>query len=192
MIGSVLIALLSHWRRRPFQLLTLILGLALATALWSGVQAINAEARKSYREAADVLGAGGLLEIRAETGEISIKRFAELRRAGWLVSPVLDGWLSADSGRVRVLGIDPFTMPPGNTPGDAIMAVGIQQFLEPLSAILAAPSTADRLRGTYGDRIVAAESLTPGLAVMDLVAAQSLLNRDGIDRLLILPDQPFR
>ncbi len=46
-------ALLSHWRRKPLQLLTLIAGLALATALWSGVQAINAEARASYDDAAD-------------------------------------------------------------------------------------------------------------------------------------------
>ena len=47
MMRAGLSALLSHWRRRPFQLLTLVLGLALATALWSGVQAINAEARAS-------------------------------------------------------------------------------------------------------------------------------------------------
>ena len=34
-------ALLSHWWRNPMQLFTLLAGLALATALWSGVQAIN-------------------------------------------------------------------------------------------------------------------------------------------------------
>ena len=42
-----LAALLSHWRRHPGQAATLELGLALATALWTGVQAINAEARAS-------------------------------------------------------------------------------------------------------------------------------------------------
>jgi len=47
MIRAGLTALLSHWVRRPFQLVTLMLGLATATALWSGVQAINAEARAS-------------------------------------------------------------------------------------------------------------------------------------------------
>jgi putative ABC transport system permease protein len=39
--------LLSHWKRHPGQLATLLLGLGLATALWSGVQAINEEARQS-------------------------------------------------------------------------------------------------------------------------------------------------
>lgn len=53
---TALSAMLAHWRRHPGQLLTLLLGLALATALWSGVQAINAEARSSYATAAAALG----------------------------------------------------------------------------------------------------------------------------------------
>ncbi|MCP4822412.1 MAG: hypothetical protein GY883_24775, partial [Shimia sp.] len=56
MILTIAEATLSHWRRRPGQLLTLVIGLALATALWSGVQAINAEARASYDRAAQSLG----------------------------------------------------------------------------------------------------------------------------------------
>ena len=48
MVWTGLTALLSHWRRRPVQLAMLLLGLSLATALWSGVQAINTEARASY------------------------------------------------------------------------------------------------------------------------------------------------
>lgn len=50
MTGTALMALLSHWRRKPGQLATLIMGLGLATALWTSVQAINAEARASYDE----------------------------------------------------------------------------------------------------------------------------------------------
>ena len=37
--------LLSHWSRHPMQLATLVVGLAAATALWSGVQALNVQAR---------------------------------------------------------------------------------------------------------------------------------------------------
>lgn len=44
----------------------LLLGLALATALWSGVQAINAEARASYAQAAATLGQDRLSRIAAE------------------------------------------------------------------------------------------------------------------------------
>ena len=42
-MSATLAALLSHWRRHPLQLAALVVGLALATALWSGVQALNAE-----------------------------------------------------------------------------------------------------------------------------------------------------
>ena len=45
-------AMWGHWRRHPLQLATLLAGLALATGLWSAVQAINAEARASYDAAA--------------------------------------------------------------------------------------------------------------------------------------------
>jgi len=56
MIRVTLSALLGHWFCNPLQLFTLLSGLALATALWSGVQAINAEARASYDAAAATLG----------------------------------------------------------------------------------------------------------------------------------------
>ena len=42
-----LAVLLSHWRRHPLQLTTLLIGLIAATALWSGVQALNQQARES-------------------------------------------------------------------------------------------------------------------------------------------------
>ena len=41
----ILAVLLSHWRRHPMQLATLLIGLISATALWSGVQALNQQAR---------------------------------------------------------------------------------------------------------------------------------------------------
>ncbi len=58
MTGPTLVALLSHWRRTPVQLFAFLAGIALATALWSGVQAINAEARASYDAAAATLAEG--------------------------------------------------------------------------------------------------------------------------------------
>ncbi|MDO9299256.1 hypothetical protein, partial [Bradyrhizobium sp.] len=52
----ILAVLLSHWRRHPMQLATLLIGLISATALWSGVQALNAQARISYDRAAATFG----------------------------------------------------------------------------------------------------------------------------------------
>ncbi len=55
-----LAALLHHWRRHLGQLLSLIIGLSSATALFVGVQLLNAEARSSYDQAEASL-TGGVL-----------------------------------------------------------------------------------------------------------------------------------
>jgi putative ABC transport system permease protein len=68
-IPTALTALLSHWRRNRLQFFAMIAGLALATALWSGVQAINAEARASYDAAAATLGEGQFDQLLPRTGE---------------------------------------------------------------------------------------------------------------------------
>jgi putative ABC transport system permease protein len=191
MTRTVLSALLSHWRRRPFQFVTLILGLALATSLWSGVQAINAEARKSYGDAASVLGGGGLSELVATNGgPIAPETYVALRRAGWLVSPVIDGWQPGDPGRVRLLGMDPLTAPRDGAARDAIFNSGASGFLGPDGVLLVAPATAERLAG-LGDRVRVVDGLAPGIAFADLASAAALLEVDGYSRLLLLPDQPL-
>ncbi|MXQ06799.1 FtsX-like permease family protein [Alphaproteobacteria bacterium GH1-50] len=193
MTWPVLQALLGHWRRHPFQMVTLILGLALATALWSGVQAINAEARASYDRAASAIGGGQADELISPDGPIPLATYAALRRAGWRVSPVVEGWVDGPGGRVRLIGIDPLSAPPG-TPA-AMAAVGIEggilSFIGPQGALLATPATAERLEG--GSRPVrAVEGLAPGLAFADLPNALALLDRQDVDRLVIHPDQPLR
>ena len=40
-----------HWFRKPLQLFFLFLGISLATTLWSSIQLINTQAKKSYESA---------------------------------------------------------------------------------------------------------------------------------------------
>ncbi|MGI9393531.1 MAG: FtsX-like permease family protein, partial [Boseongicola sp.] len=186
----VFFTLLSHWRRQPIQLFTLIVGLALATALWSGVQAINAEARQSYSQAAEILGGNSTLVLRGNA-PISEALFVKLRRSGWLVSPIIEGNIRADRGRVRVLGIDPLTMPTNSFAADAIADIEITEFLGADGVLLAAPSTASRL-SSYAGRIRIVDDMLPGTVLVDLPAAKLLLDSIGYTRLLLLPTQPLR
>jgi putative ABC transport system permease protein len=186
----VLSTLLSHWRQRPFQLFTLVIGLALATALWSGVQAINAEARKSYTQAAGILGGYSAIVDETQT-QVSQTEFVALRRAGWLVSPVIEGWIPADQGRVRVLGIDPLTMPRNGAAADTITKIEITELLGANGVLLAAPATASRL-SAYAGRIEVIDGMVTGTIIADLPAARQLLDLDGYSRLTLLPDQPLR
>ena len=110
MTYACLIAILSHWRHNPLQLFALVAGLAIATALWSGVQAINSEARSSYDAAAAVINDSDYDRLVPKSGNsIPQHIYVKLRRSGWLVTPVIEGQLS----NTKVLGIDSVTAPSG-------------------------------------------------------------------------------
>lgn len=188
MIGAGLAALLSHWRRHPLQLFTLVAGLALATALWSGVQAINTEARASYDEAAETLGEGRLARLLPPEGAtVPEATWVALRRAGWLASPVVEGRL----GEARLLGIDPLTAPQGIGPLAPEEGAGIEAFLSEPGALVARAEVLARLPET-GATPIASEEAAPGTVVTDLRTAQRLLGRAGFDALLLAEAQPLR
>lgn len=108
----VFTALLSYWRRRPLQLAATLLGLALATALWSGVQALNEQARQSYDRAAAVLGGPAVASLAAaDGGEVSGADYARLRRAGWDVSPVLEARVRVAGRSYALVGVDRSRVP---------------------------------------------------------------------------------
>lgn len=180
MIRSCLLALLSHWRRNPLQLFAYLAGLALATALWSGVQAINAEARASYDAAAATLGDGQFDVLVPRQGDsISLEQYVTLRRSGWLVSPVVDGRL----GDVRLVGIDPVTSPTG------LGAVETEGADNPFETVFATRETALKLDPAV--QVTLDAGVAPGLAVGDIGVVQRLLQRDDLTRLVVLPGQPL-
>ena len=170
------------------QLMTLLAGLALATALWSGVQAINAEARASYDAAAATLGEGQFAQITArDGGAIPQATYVALRRAGWAVSPVIEGRLEG----VRLIGLEPLTAPGGLGPVRLDEGADLGAFLSGEGQILARTETLARLSDT-GAQKVPSPDVAPNTALMDIGMAQRLLGRAGeIDRLIVANVQPL-
>ncbi len=192
--APTLSALLSHWRAHPLQLVMLLLGLALATGLWTGVQAINAEARASYAAAEALLGQDRLSRlVPAQGARIDSADYVALRRAGWRVSPVLEGRLRLGAERVTLIGFDPFTAPPGPATG-AVAGADPMRFLVPPGELLGAPETLARLAepaAALGIGLRAADTVPPGTVLADIGIAQELLGAGGqLSRLLVWPDQP--
>ncbi|QGX99674.1 ABC transporter permease [Roseovarius faecimaris] len=185
MIRACLLALLSHWWRNPLQLFAYLAGLALATALWSGVQAINAEARASYDAAAATLGEGQFDQLLPRQGDaISQEVYVALRRAGWLVSPVVE----ARIGGVRLVGLDPLTSPTGLR---VLAADGVapDTFLGSTPRLFANSETAAALPDHI--EIIVDEGVAPGIALGDIGHVQRILERDDLSRLVVLPEQPL-
>ncbi len=194
----VLAVLLSHWRRHPMQLATLLIGLISATALWSGVQALNQQARSSYDRAAATFGGARTAALVGRDGKpFPQQLFVELRRAGWPVSPVLEGRVQIGGRSFRLLGIEPVTLPAevGNAP--AIGRADLQSFVTPPGQTLVAPEALSELNlpegatppssgGTPLPPLRAQAQLVPGVLVVDIGIAQRLLNMpDQVSRLLI-------
>ncbi|MEI9922952.1 MAG: ABC transporter permease [Bradyrhizobium sp.] len=193
----ILAVLLSHWRRHPMQLATLLIGLISATALWSGVQALNQQARSSYDRAAAAFGGARTAVLVSRNGAtFSQQLFIDLRRAGWPVSPVLEGRLQIGGRSYRLLGVEPVTLPSevGNAP--AIGRAGLQSFVTPPGEMLVSPETLSGLgvpegtsphaNGSTLPPLRVQAQLVPDVLVVDIGIAQQLLKMPGqVSRLLI-------
>ncbi len=193
-----LATLLSHWRRHPMQLATLLIGLISATALWSGVQALNQQARNSYDRAAAMFGGTRTAMLVAKDGTAFPQTlFVDLRRAGWPVSPVVEGRIQIGGRSFRLLGIEPVTLP-GEVGNAAAVARGeLQAFITPPGQMLVAPETLSDLKLAEGARPTANNgallprlrvqpNLVPDVLVVDIGIAQQVLDMPGqVSRLLL-------
>ncbi len=180
------------------QLATLLIGLISATALWSGVQALNQQARNSYDRAAATFGGTRTAMLVAKDGKAFPQSlFVDLRRAGWPVSPVVEGRIQIGGRSFRLLGIEPVTLPGevGNAP--AVARGDFQSFITPPGQMLVAPETLSDLKLAEGARPEAnsgallpplrlQQSLVPDVLVVDIGIAQQALNMPGqVSRLLV-------
>lgn len=190
MIGTTFQALLSHWWHNKLQLFTLLAGLALATALWSGVQAINAEARASYAAASNTLDQGQFDQLRRDDGGlIDHAIYVALRRAGWLVSPIVEGEVAGQ----RLIGIEPLTAPPALRPFDLTETEQMQDAVTGADVVFAHPRTLADIQNQLPVTGFPTETLSPGLAIADIGLAQRLIGKSGqFDALIVLQGQPIR
>ncbi|RAU18869.1 ABC transporter permease [Nitrincola tibetensis] len=158
----ILHALLSHWWRHPVQLSTLVLGLLAATALWSGVQALNQQARLSYDQAAarfDSINQAQIVSVGDQP--IQESEYIRLRRLGWIVTPLVEGALSLEAlfkledlpekdVKIQIVGIDSMTLQSSNRSDQGSTGLpdnlSLNDFLTPPWQVWMSPSTAERLR----------------------------------------------
>lgn len=199
LLSLALLALLSHWRRHRVQFVSIFTGLWLATALWTGVQALNSQARSDYARASAVLAGPMQAQFVPRKGDhFDQGLYVQLRKQGWQVTPVLEGRLrlSGEPVRsVRLIGIDPLSLPPTSS------IAGVQPQAFDLQAFIGTPGQAwvgpDTLRqwgeGSMRDSegqplppVVLQPALAPGIMVVDIGHAQRLLHAPGqLSRLLV-------
>ncbi|MDQ7727335.1 ABC transporter permease [Halomonas sp. SpR8] len=202
---QILSTLLSHYRRHPGQLAMLLLGLWVASALWSGIQAINATARDSYARA-DALFDTQLDQLERRDGApLTLTDYHALRQSGLPVSPMLEGEVVTQDGtRLTLIGIDPLTLSSNNALSQTDSSASLTDFLAPPWQTRAAPDTlaalglerADAPGATPlladGNRLpplVLSPPLPPNTLIMDIAAAARILSSgDKVTRIVTAPD----
>lgn len=201
-------ALLSHWRRHRAQCFSILTGLWLATALWTGVQALNSQARSDYARASAVLAAPLQAQLVPRHGErFDQALYVQLRRLGWALSPVLEGRLrlpGEPARSVRLIGIEPLSLPPASSiAGVQPQAFDLQAFIglpgqawvgpDLLRQLNIAPGEAIRdSEGQLLPPVVLQPALAPGVMVVDIGHAQALLHAPGqLSRLLATAPGPL-
>lgn len=202
MIRTAFATLLSHYRRHPGQLLMLLLGLWVASALWSGVQAVNASARDSYERTAALFDTGLDRIERRDGQDLHLDDYLALRRAGVPVSPLVTGELTLlDGEHITLLGIEPLTLPAGSGIDTAGGPQALSEFLQSpwrtrlaadtLTALAAAQHDGQLLRedGRPLPPLALDANVPPGTLVTDIGVANALLERSPstLSRLLIEP-----
>ncbi|MBD8613315.1 FtsX-like permease family protein [Pseudomonas putida] len=195
-------SLLSHWRRHPVQGVSLITGLWLATALFTGVLALNSQARQSYALASQMVGGEAQANIVARDGaDFAQSTFIALRLQGWPVSPVLEGRVTLVSHpqlRLQVVGIEPLTLPVGSPVAGAVPNVDeLSAFIGTPGRTWVAPQTLRELGAEEGTRLHTSTGqalpplhtraqMAPGVLLMDIGAAQAALQTpEQLSRLLL-------
>ena len=192
-------ALLSHWRRHPVQLFSVLTGLWLATGLLTGVQALNSQARDSYARASQLIGGEPQASLSAPAGGTFPQAlFVELRRMGWPVSPVLQGRVTLkghEDQRLQLMGIEPVSLPAGSAVAGQAMAIErIVDFFSPPGTTWISPQTLQALGLREGERPVSvnAEPLPPLQVQADMAPGVLLVDIGFAQRILGLPDQLSR
>ena len=175
-----LFAIMSHWKRKPLQLLLIVLGLTSSTALWTGIQAINAEAKKSYAQATSIIESESTLSIVPKVGDyFDENHFSHLRKLGWPITPIIEGNLKEISG-ITIVGIDPISSMGKTMLPEFSENLKLKDFLGEPFTKYSGPNTAKNLvEKHHFKNITVINNMPEGRVFMDIGKAQSLLKKKG-------------
>lgn len=196
-------ALLSHWRRHPVQFFSVLTGLWLATSLLTGVEALNSQARDSYARASQLIGGEPQTSLSTPGGAMFTQQwFVDLRRQGWPVSPLLQGRLALkghEDQRLQLMGIEPVSLPADSAvAGQAMPIERVVEFFTPpgstwisadtLQALkLREGATPQAVNGQVLPPLVVQNDMAPGVLLVDIGVAQTVLEQPGQLSRMLLP-----
>ncbi len=180
-IALTVLTILSHWQKKPIQLVLMILCLSVASALWSGVATINKQAKLSYDKAASIYEVSQVpILISSEKDLFSDDIFSKFRKLGILVSPVISGTFKGNYGEYEISGLDPISKNSNYFDSKANQSE-LLDFISPPYTVFANSFTAisANQEGLFS-QIEINENLADNKIIMDIGIAQEILNKKGL------------
>ena len=101
----VLKVIISNWKKAKAQLFFTVLGIAIASTLWSSVDIVNNQTIKAQKRSMDLLkSAFKPIIIDRELPFVNQRDYLHLRLNGWIVNPVIRAPLEGSD--ITIIGID--------------------------------------------------------------------------------------
>lgn len=176
MLWPVVKALLGHYRRYPFQIILVWLGLTLGVSLLVGVSSINSHAKQSYEHGEKLFSNPLPYRIRPKhaTNKIPQGFYVQLRRDGFhQCAPFASIKVHTDYGSdLTLVGVDPVAMMKFRQ-GAMLKDIETLQLMRPPFPILVSHDLADHMHWTNGDFIRLEDGSKLGPIVVD---SEGLLN----------------
>lgn len=170
MLWPVIKALLGHYRRYPFQILLVWLGLTLGVSLLVGVTAINEHARQSYAHGEKLFSNPLPYRIRPKhaTNKIPQGFYIQLRREGFHQCAPFDfvRVRTKDYRDLVVVGMDPMFMLK-DTPATRLKSSSILDLMKPPYPIMVSAELAEHMRWLNNDFVELGDGSKLGPIIVD-------------------------
>ncbi len=177
----VLRVIVANWKKAKGQLFFTILGIAIASTLWSSVDIVNNQTIKAQKRSIDLLQkAFNPIIIDRELPYVSQNDYVRLRLNGWLVNPVIRAPLK--NTNIVIVGIDLLAdgkkiLPSGKNLADS-------NFLEMHSngeaLLFGSGKTFKKITNHLSNFTrIELEHLPENTLIGDITSVQSLLNMEG-------------
>ncbi|MFL2803063.1 MAG: FtsX-like permease family protein [Paracoccaceae bacterium] len=170
-----------HWFRKPLQLFFLFLGISLATTLWSSIQLLNSQAKKTYENAILIISSNqNKIIVSAKNELIAFDTFSKLRRNNWPVTPIIEGRLPNNKD-IKIIGIDPFTLSKNSNFYNLFLKKNSSQdFLFNKTIAFASSETINKISDLNQNlTFVKSDELINNLVLVDIAIADHLLKKTG-------------
>ncbi len=194
----VLKVIVANWKKTKGQLIFTILGIAIASTLWSSVDIVNNQTIKAQKRSIDLLQtAFRPIVIGRELPYVSQNDYLQLRLNGWVVNPVIRAPL--ENSNITIVGIDLLGDWEKILPSEKNLGIG--NFLEIQAnsngLLFGSHKTFEQIQSRLSNFTrIESDRVPANTLIGDITSVQSLLNMEGkftyfeyVNRSLNSPDK---